>query len=75
VCAFRADGDDGDGDEGGDDGVGDGDHSTKSTATSRLATSTLASKLPHTLSFLVAKASTDLELSSSQRFHRLRAFY
>jgi len=63
-----ADGDDGDSDEGGDDCVGDGDHSTRSSQTSRLATSTLASKLPHTLSILVAKASTDLEPSISQSF-------
>jgi hypothetical protein len=40
-----------------------------------LATSTFASKLPQTWSPLVPKASTDLESSSSQSFHRLRAFY
>jgi hypothetical protein len=64
VCAFGADGDDGDGDDGDGDGVGDGDHST----------STFASKLPQTWSLLLAQASTDLEHSSSQSFHRLRAF-
>jgi hypothetical protein len=44
--------------------VGDGDDST----------SMFASKLPQTWSVLVPKASTDLERSSSQSFHRLRAF-
>ena len=75
-----ADGDDGDGDgegegDGDGDGVGDSDHSTRSTYTSRLATSTPVSKLPQTLSLVVAKASTDLEPSISQSFHKLRVFH
>jgi hypothetical protein len=55
--------------------VGDGDHSTRSTETSRLATSLFASKLPQAWSFLVPKASTDLECSISQSFHKLRVFH
>jgi hypothetical protein len=72
-----ADGEDGNGNGNGNgnvdgDGVGDGDHCTRNTYTSMLATSTSGSKLPQTLSHVLAKASTDLEPSISQSFHKLR---
>ena len=70
-----ADGDDGDGDDDDGDRVSDGNHSTRSTWTSGLATSTSASKLPQTYSLLLAKASTDIEPSISQSFHKLRVFH
>jgi hypothetical protein len=40
-----------------------------------LATPTSASKLPQTLSLVLAKASTGLEPSISQSFHKLRVFH
>jgi len=82
VCIqYGTDGDNGDGDGNGDgngnstgNGVGDSDYCTRSTLTRMLATSTSAMKLPQTLSLLLAKASTALEPSISQSFHKLRVF-
>jgi len=50
-------------------------HSTRCTRTRMLATSLSASKLPHTLSLVVAKASIEVEPSIAQCFHKLRVLH